>query len=148
MGGRSDKISGVVLFLFFGAAFLYARSFPPLAATYVFIVNSLGMFLAALLLASSFIKDYKKQKHDSAEKLSKQGWVRIAVTFAATVLYVIVMRIISFVPATIIFGTGMILYLYLGRKSIRYCIISAVIAVSVALILFFTFGRLLFIPLP
>lgn len=146
--GRSDKISGALLFVFFGAAFLYARSFPPLAATYVFIVNFLGMFLAVALLASSFLKDFKKREHGSAEKISRQGWIRIVVTFAATISYVMVMRIIGFIPSTIIFGICMILYLYLGRKSVRYCVVSVAIAVSVALALFFIFGRLLFIPLP
>ena len=144
---RVDKTAGILLFLFFGGAFLYARGFPPLAATYVFIINILGMGLSGILILVAFINDLRK-KTGSVKKNSKEAWIRIGVTSAASILYVILLKIIGYIPSTIIYGAGMILYLYLGRKNKRYCLITLGVSVSITLILYFVFGKMLYIPLP
>lgn len=145
---RADKISGLVMFLIFGAAFLYARGFPPQAAIYVFIVNGAGMALSAGLVVSSFVKDYLKRDSGSIPEVSKEAWIRIAVTTGAIILLAIMINIIGFVPSAMIFAWAMILFLYLGHKSRRYYVLALVISVSVVLIIHSVFVRLMLVPLP
>ena len=145
---RADKISGLILFLIFGAAFLYASGFPPQAAIYVLLVNGVGMALSVVLVVSSFVKDYLKRDSGSIEKLSKEAWIRIAVTASAIILLAIMISIIGFVPSAMIFAWAMFLFLYLGHRSKLYYALTLVISLSVVLIIYLVFARLMLIPLP
>ena len=144
---RFDIISGIVMFLVFGGAFLYARGFHPLAVHYVYLLNIIGMVLSAVLILSSAVKVLRK-KLQPIQKISGEAWVRIGITTAAIILYSLLLNIIGYIFSTALYGASMILYLYLGKRTKQYIILTIVISVGTALLLYFIFGKILYVWLP
>ncbi len=144
---RSDKIVGTFLFLLFAGAFIMARGFPPKAATYVLLINILGMVLSACLIISAFLRG-RKGKDKPLPKLTKEIWIKILVMSIGTLVYAVMIKIAGYVLSTILYSFSMFIYLYAQKRTKKYLLIAATIAVAITLLLFFVFAKWLYIPLP
>lgn len=103
----------------------------------------IAVFIGALsfsLLADG-IRQLKESKEDS--KTTVVNWKGVVYTIAASVIYYGIMRIVTFVPATILFLVAMLVYL--GER--RIWVVGLVSIVS-ALSIYAIFGVLLNVMLP
>lgn len=144
---RNDKIAGFALLMLFSAALIMALGFPVKAASYVLLVNSIGIFLSICLIISAFIRG-AKGKDKKVPQLSATAINKIIVITTAMFIYVFSMRIVGYMLSTIVFLVGTILYLHNGKNDKRQVLIATVIATVCAVLIYYIFGKLLYIPLP
>lgn len=103
----------------------------------------IAIFIGALSfsLVADGIRQIKSSEKDS-DKIAAQ-WKGVVYTILVSVLYYVIMSVITFIPATILFLVAMMLYL--GER--RIWLIAAVSIIS-SLAIYIIFGMLLHVMLP
>lgn len=124
--------------------FLMTWSFSPTAALFPRIVTFVVGVLSLYTLAGWLRARYKKEKGEKAAPDSSPGagmaWY---VSLSAMVAYFILIYVAGFVLATLIYLLALPLMMGYKRK-----VTAAVVAVIFAVIIYFSFGAILHVPLP
>lgn len=103
----------------------------------------ISIFIGMLSISLAFegIKEIKANKKNVPK--ANILWKNVLFTIVASIIYFILMDIISFIPATILFLVSMLLYL--GERRIWLIVL---ISVGVTTIIYVLFGVLLHVMLP
>lgn len=142
---KSNKIAGVILLAFFGAALYMALSFPTRSSYFPILICSLGILLSLVLIIRAFVSG---RVDETAKPLTPRARKMIAVMGALILLYAAGITVLGFASSSFLYIviTGAILYPgKLSAKSVSFIVVSALIlSAAVTLI----FKQLLYVPLP
>ncbi len=109
--------------------FAHARIIPTL-------LGILLIALAVVLIIQGFLR-LKKEDTETGKKMSKVDMISIALTFAAMILYIILLPILGFMLSTMIYLFGQITIL--APKDKRNYLLFAIVAVVFTIIAFVAF---------
>ena len=109
--------------------FAHARIIPTL-------LGILLMVLAVILIIQGVLR-LKKDDEDPGKKMSKVDMISIALTFAAMILYIIILPKLGFILSTILYLYGQITIL--APKNKRNYLLFAIVAVVFTIIAFIAF---------
>ena len=109
--------------------FAHARIIPTL-------LGILLIALAVVLIIHGFLR-LKKEDTETGKKMSKVDMISIALTFAAMILYIILLPILGFMLSTMIYLFGQITIL--APKDKRNYLLFAIVAVVFTIIAFVAF---------
>lgn len=143
---KSNKIAGTILLLFFGWAFKMALAFPPRAMYFPVFVTGVGIVLSLTLVISGFVG--KKAEQGEMEVIEKQGKKMTVLMLVSMIFYVMGMQIIGFCTATLIFLIVSMVMNYPGKADRKSMIKIMVVSVTVTVLIYFVFKKLLYVPLP
>lgn len=143
---KSNKIAGTILLLFFSWAFKMALAFPPRAMYFPVFVTGVGIVLSLMLVISGFVG--KKAEQGEIEVIEKQGKKMTVLMLASMILYVMGIQIIGFCTATLIFLIVSMVMNYPGKADRKAMIKIMVVSVTVTVLIYFIFKKLLYVPLP
>ncbi len=146
---KKDRVSGILLFIMFAAAFVQSLGFPKQSAYFPRLICAAGMALCAILVVRS-LREKTEGNEEEDQQTEKQKWI-IAVMTGLIVLYSIGMNVIGFVAATVLFIIVSGWILYPGKISMENKKPAAFIfasAVVLTLLIWYVFKNLLFVPLP
>jgi len=119
----------------------YAVNIEWKMSPYLFpVLISIFLVFLSVSLFSDGLHQIRQNKH---EKPEKNNWMRALVVVVVSVLYYILLPIITFIPATILFLVA--LFLYLGER--RWWLIT-LLSISTAIAIYFIFSTLLHVMLP
>jgi hypothetical protein len=127
----------VVIVAAFNIQTTFGERLPP--RTLPFILGSTTL-IAGLLLS---LRSYRhKEEGLMIEWPARDGWVRLIVTFASLVIYLLIIELLGVPIATLVFLTFLIWYL--DRKIVR----TLVVAILTAAVIEVVFVRILQLSLP
>lgn len=134
-------MTGAVILLVYALQNHYSVNVEWKMSPYLFPVL-ISVFLIFLSI-SLFCDGLHQIREDKSEKMSKNKWFSALVIVVAAVLYYVLLPIITFIPATILFLVAM--FLFLGER--KWWLI-AVLSITTAVAIYFIFGTLLHVMLP
>ena len=142
---KSNKIAGVILLAFFGAALYMALSFPTRSSYFPIIICSLGILLSLILIIRAFVSGNADK---TAVPLTPKAKKMIAVMGALILLYAAGITVLGFASSSFLYIviTGAILYP--GKLSIKPLSFIVVSALILSLVITLIFKQLLYVPLP
>jgi putative tricarboxylic transport membrane protein len=141
----ADMVSGLVLALLgavvivaaFDIQSTFGERLPP---------RTLPLILGLTTLCTGALLSIRAYRHSEMDLTvdwpDKEGWQRLAVTFGALVIYLLVIEVVGVPIATLVFSTFLIWYL--DRRFVR----SLVIGVITAFVIEAVFVRLLQLSFP
>ena len=140
-----DLILGIVLLALSIAYLVMARQIktrPKMVPSYAnsqIIPTLLGILLAILSICLIYqgIRGMKKEDGSPVQKMSKVDLLSVALTFAAMVLYIIILPYLGFILSTMVFLFAQITIL--SPKEKRNLLLFAIVAVVFTIIAFIAF---------
>lgn len=128
----------------FAAFFVINRGHNEAVRMYPYIVCGMGFILTAVQLGITFYKEKNGIDIKTSAALTKEQFTSIAVTLAASILYVFLINIVGYFVMTFIFVAG---YSFWHTKTQKKWVYPAV-ALGVDIVIYIAFKLFLNIPLP
>ena len=134
---------GLILMAFSGVLMSEVMSFPDKAAQFPRFVLGLFFLLASILFILGAIKTAKKSKKGDVKVDWKNAVGKAHIVYGLTIAYIILIVVIGFFPATIIFCPAIMLYF--GIRKVKTLIIATV---AQAVFVYLLFVIQLNVPFP
>ena len=140
---NADLIIGFSTLILAGVVFVATRDLSRLGGLFVNYTLVVIAILSALMLIKGFVKPEKLAFFDTSEERNN-----VIVGIVILAIYLILMPLIGFLPASYLFYTIFNLYLAQDRWSWKNIIRSVVISAVVVTAFYGVFRFLLAVPLP
>lgn len=143
----NDALIGAALIVLAIAVYLYARTLPPIpgqqygAAVFPSLIAA-GLGGCGVALAVSGLRKWQGALAPAAWTASRPAWTRLGATFALLLFYILTSDRLGFVPVS-----AVVLVAMFAMLGVRWWV-AASLAVAVTVVIAWSFGRLLLVPLP
>ena len=97
------------------------------------LISVFGFLLAVSLFADAR-REVRKLNEETSEPAVKKNWIGVLILIGAAILYYILLPIIHFIPATILFLLG--LFIYLGERKWWKLALLSVLTTAAVYVLF------------
>ncbi len=139
-----DKISMLMIALFFAVTFVYSGKYPKDIVLYPKLICELGIGLSVLEVLKICLLERKEKAYEQIASVSVKDLIKVLIVFAGLVVYAVMIPFLGYVVSTILYMAAVSFWINRTQKKYTYL----VIAVCMAIVLYVVFKIVLKIPLP
>jgi len=133
--------SAIFLFLIIPNQIAHQEGVFPSPRTFPQIITGVLIFVSILLFFSGWMK--RKQENQKVYTISKEAAKMSGITLGAMCIYIIILPIISYIPATALLAASLT-FIYGQRNKI----LGIALAIAIPVLIYLAFTNLLFLRLP